>query len=88
MSAPVPKTTDQWVIKQFNKESFDKALEFQKDVPIPELGDNEVLVHIQAVSMNYRDLIITKVDPPQFSTTTTLDLSSQPTSSYANNLFK
>lgn len=62
MSAPIPKTTDAWVVKeQSSEKGFDQLLELKKDIPIPPLGDNEVLVHIQAASLNYRDLIIPKV---------------------------
>ncbi|KAF9890733.1 hypothetical protein FE257_005599 [Aspergillus nanangensis] len=49
------KTMKQWVIKKFTG-SFD-CLE-QTNVPIPEAGENEVLVKFDAVSLNYRDLII------------------------------
>jgi hypothetical protein len=39
MSAP--KTTNQWLIEGLN--DFD-SLQYKKDVPIPELGSDEVLV--------------------------------------------
>ncbi len=58
MSTSIPKTTDQWVFT--GTDGFD-SLELKKDVPIPELGDSDVLVQIQAVSLNYRDLIIPQV---------------------------
>ena len=54
----IPKTTDQWVVTGTN--GFEN-LELKKDVPIPELGEFDVLVQIQAVSLNYRDLIIPQV---------------------------
>lgn len=55
----VPKTTRQWVVKD-NKNGFD-GLELQESAEIPQVGDYEVLVKIQAVSLNYRDLIIPQV---------------------------
>ena len=51
----VPKTTESWIIEE--TKGFE-SLQLKKDVPIPELGDYDVLVQIQAVSLNYRDLII------------------------------
>lgn len=54
----IPKSTDQWVVT--GSSGFD-SLELKKDVPIPELGDFDVLVQIQSVSLNYRDLIIPQV---------------------------
>jgi NADPH:quinone reductase-like Zn-dependent oxidoreductase len=55
----IPKTTRQWVVKD-TKSDFD-GLQLQDKVDIPQLGENDVLVKIQAVSLNYRDLIIPKV---------------------------
>ncbi|KAI9159164.1 putative zinc-containing alcohol dehydrogenase [Paramyrothecium foliicola] len=49
----------QWILT--GQEGFEKSLEFQKNVKIPspgELGPNEVLVSLQAASLNYRDLVI------------------------------
>lgn len=37
----VPKTTNQWLIEGLN--DFD-SLQYKKDVPIPEVGSDEVLV--------------------------------------------
>lgn len=54
----LPKTTDQWVVK--GKGGFDDLV-LQKDVKIPALGEHDVLVQVQAVSLNYRDLIIPQV---------------------------
>jgi hypothetical protein len=51
-----PKTTRQWIVKD-TKSGFD-GLQLQDDVQIPSLGDHDVLVKIQAVSLNYRDLVI------------------------------
>lgn len=55
----VPKTTRRWVVKD-TKNGFD-GLQLENDVEIPPLGDYDVLVKIQAVSLNYRDLIIPQV---------------------------
>lgn len=53
-----PTTTNQWVISELK--SFD-SLKLEKDVKIPELGEHDVLLEVDAVSLNYRDLIIPKV---------------------------
>ncbi|PGH03643.1 hypothetical protein AJ80_08664 [Polytolypa hystricis UAMH7299] len=54
---PVPKSTDCWVLEGMQGLN---SLQLQKGIPIPELGDHDVLVQIAAVSLNYRDLIIPK----------------------------
>ena len=54
----LPKTTDQWVVK--GKSGFDDLV-LEKGVQIPALGEYDVLVQVQAVSLNYRDLIIPQV---------------------------
>ncbi|KAJ5108096.1 Polyketide synthase enoylreductase [Penicillium angulare] len=46
-----------WVIE--NKDNGFDGLVY-KDAQIPKVGDNEVLVKLQAASLNYRDLIIPK----------------------------
>ena len=53
-----PSTTKQWTVE--GKSGFD-SLKLHEKVPIPKLGDNEVLVHFYAASLNYRDLIIPMV---------------------------
>lgn len=53
-----PKTMKQWVVESKEKD-FD-GLVYQ-DAPVPNVGENEVLVKLQAASLNYRDLIIPKV---------------------------
>ena len=53
----LPKTTDQWILKE--QKGID-SLQIERDVQIPELGDWDCLVQIQAVSLNYRDLVITQ----------------------------
>lgn len=45
------------------EKGFD-TLKLEKDVKLPELGDHDCLVQIQAVSLNYRDLIIPQVRNP------------------------
>ncbi|PTB40420.1 hypothetical protein M441DRAFT_81126 [Trichoderma asperellum CBS 433.97] len=45
----LPSTTRAWSIREINKDSFDSLL-----------GDHDVLVQIEAVSLNYRDLAIPK----------------------------
>lgn len=49
----VPKTTAQYVLR--DRKGF-QCLEYEEDVPIPALGEFDVLVAIQFVSLNYRDL--------------------------------
>ncbi|PGG98236.1 hypothetical protein AJ79_08945 [Helicocarpus griseus UAMH5409] len=53
----LPKQSDTWVVDSFN--GFD-SLQLQKGVDIPNLGDFDCLIQVQAVSLNYRDLIIPK----------------------------
>jgi len=61
----LPKTTSAWIIEASNgdKPGFEN-LKFFKDHPVPELGENDCLVQIQAVSLNYRDLVIPKGQYP------------------------
>jgi NADPH:quinone reductase-like Zn-dependent oxidoreductase len=49
----------QWIVK--DKEHGLDALVFEKEAPIPKVGENEVLVKMEAASLNYRDLIIPQV---------------------------
>lgn len=53
-----PTKTDVYVLDQ--NTSFDD-LKLKRDVDIPKLGDYDCLVKIDAVSLNYRDLIIANV---------------------------
>ncbi|KAK2036261.1 zinc-binding dehydrogenase [Colletotrichum somersetense] len=56
-----PTTTNAWTITGINPDSNNwETLQLKKDVPIPKLGDYDVLVQIEAVSLNYRDLAIPK----------------------------
>lgn len=52
----------QWTITTAEK-GFD-GLEYH-DVPVPKVGENDVLIKITGASLNYRDLIIPKVSPTQ-----------------------
>ncbi|PHH63071.1 hypothetical protein CDD81_6316 [Ophiocordyceps australis] len=57
MALEIPKTTKQWnVTVQDGSKGFD-ALELSEK-PVPAVGDSQVLVKLQAASLNYRDLII------------------------------
>lgn len=51
------QTASRWVL---NGQQGFQSLELQQDVPIPPLGDSEVLVKIHAASLNYRDVSISK----------------------------
>ncbi|KKP04654.1 zinc-binding dehydrogenase [Trichoderma harzianum] len=53
----LPSTTRAWVIREINKHSFDSLI-LQENVPLAKIGDHDVLVQIEAVSLNYRDLAI------------------------------
>lgn len=55
----VPKTTKAWVINDCKK-GFEE-LKYNKEYPVPTLGDKDVLVKINGASLNYRDLVIPKV---------------------------
>lgn len=52
-----------WMLTR--QEGFETSLEYQTDVPVPSasgLSANEVLVKMQAASINYREIMIS--DPP------------------------
>lgn len=53
-----PTSTSQWTVEGQN--GFE-SLQFHDSVPIPSLGDHDVLVNIHYASLNYRDLIIPQV---------------------------
>lgn len=57
-AAMAPPSQKQWLI-QGTGDGFD-GLVYQ-DAPVPQVGENEVLVKMHAASLNYRDLIIPKV---------------------------
>ncbi|KAL7787343.1 NAD(P)-binding protein [Trichoderma afarasin] len=54
MALSIPKVVHQWTVG--DGEGFD-ALHYSEQ-PLPELGDSQVLVKLEAVSLNYRDLMI------------------------------
>lgn len=56
----LPTTSRAWSVRDIHSDSFD-GIVLQEDVPLPELRDNDVLVQIEAVSLNYRDLAIPRV---------------------------
>jgi NADPH:quinone reductase-like Zn-dependent oxidoreductase len=53
-----PSQIKQWVVTD-NKHEFD-GLKLQ-DAPLPQVGDNDVLIKVHAASLNYRDLAIARV---------------------------
>ena len=59
-----PANMNQWTV--LNKENDFDGLTFG-EVPVPKVGDNDVLVKFHAASLNYRDLIIPKVRPLWYS---------------------
>ncbi|KAJ4326299.1 hypothetical protein N0V84_003165 [Fusarium piperis] len=52
-----PTSTRAWSVGKIDPNNFD-GLELKESVPLPKLGDHDVLVQIEAVSLNYRDLAI------------------------------
>lgn len=62
----LPKTTPAWVIEATEDKPNWGSMKLVKDYPVPELGESDCLVQIQAVSLNYRDLIIPKVCRERF----------------------
>ena len=55
-----PTTTPAWVVTAIDRDSF-SGLTLRENSKVPELGDHDVLVQIEAVSLNYRDLAIPRV---------------------------
>lgn len=53
-----PATAKQWILSR-NDKGFD-GLE-PHEVNIPQVGETEILVKLNAAALNYRDLIIAKV---------------------------
>lgn len=52
----IPQSQKQWLVQ--GKDKGIDGLVKQDNVPIPEVGENEVLVRLRGASLNYRDLII------------------------------
>ena len=59
----LPTTQKQWVVRRVVENSFD-GLVYEPSAPVPTLGDNDVLVKVQGASLNFRDLIIPRVNFP------------------------
>lgn len=59
----LPTTTRAWSVTGIKKDSFD-SLVLKENVSLPKLGDHDVLVQIEAVSLNFRDLAIPQVCEP------------------------
>lgn len=59
----IPTETDQWVVESVSGANFD-SLRLNRSVPVQAVGDDEVLLEIKAVSLNYRDLAIATVSHP------------------------
>ena len=60
----IPRATKEWRVE--GQKGFD-CLQLNEDAPIPELGDTECLVRWHCVSLNYRDLLVTKVCDPSLA---------------------
>lgn len=58
----IPKSQKQWLVQGTDK-GIDGLVK-QDNVPIPEVGENEVLVRLHGASLNYRDLIIPRACLP------------------------
>jgi len=54
----LPKTTSRWTLK--GQSGLD-SLVYEYEAAIPTLGPEDILVEIHAASLNYRELVITKV---------------------------
>jgi NADPH:quinone reductase-like Zn-dependent oxidoreductase len=61
----IPKSQKQWLVQGTDK-GIDGLIP-QDNVPIPDVGDNEVLVRLRGASLNYRDLIIPRACIAPFS---------------------
>ena len=55
----LPTTTDEWVIDAPSSQAI--GLRLREMVPIPALGEDEVLLEIKAVALNFRDIAIARV---------------------------
>jgi NADPH:quinone reductase-like Zn-dependent oxidoreductase len=56
----LPTTSRAWSIREIHSDSFD-GLVLQENVALPKISDYDVLIQVEAVSLNYRDLAIPKV---------------------------
>ncbi|KAM0261869.1 hypothetical protein ACHAQJ_002072 [Trichoderma viride] len=55
----LPTTSRAWSVRDIHSDSF-AGLVLQENVPLPKISDYDVLVQVEAVSLNYRDLAIPK----------------------------
>ena len=51
-------TTNAWVL---NSQNGHESLELKENLPLPPVGENDVLVKLHAASLNYREVMIAKV---------------------------
>lgn len=58
MPSSIPSARQAWVLPELSKREGAKSLQL-KDVPVPELGADGVLVKVKATSLNFRDLLVT-----------------------------
>lgn len=63
MALERPQRTSGWVL---NSQNGIESLMFVRDLALPSLKDDEVLVKIHAASLNYRELVLVKVMTPIF----------------------
>lgn len=60
MPASAPTSTPAWVVTGTKTDSFD-GIELQQNIVVPQVSENGVLVQLDAVSLNFRDLAIPRV---------------------------
>ncbi|KAL6789117.1 NAD(P)-binding protein [Trichoderma sp. SZMC 28012] len=53
----LPTTSRAWSVREIINDTFD-GLVLENNVPLPKLGEHDVLIQVEAVSLNYRDLAI------------------------------
>ncbi|KAK5418847.1 hypothetical protein LTR06_002598 [Exophiala xenobiotica] len=58
-----PTTSSRWVLKPSKGNGFE-GLQYQASSPIPQLGPHDCLVHLEAASLNYRDVAILQGNYP------------------------
>jgi NADPH:quinone reductase-like Zn-dependent oxidoreductase len=54
----LPTTTSRWTLKAQDGLG---SLTYEENAVVPDLGSEDVLVELHAASLNYRELVITKV---------------------------
>ncbi|PYH64475.1 zinc-dependent alcohol dehydrogenase family protein, partial [Aspergillus vadensis CBS 113365] len=55
-----PQTSSTWILPSQNGI---ESLQLLEETPVPEIGDNQVLVKVHAASLNYRDIVIARGEP-------------------------